>query len=242
VRIGRERVDLSVYVRALGVLGRNPTVVVVPLLVAVIGVFVAQISAASGGGAVGGLTGGITQFVMQLLQLFALGVAIIIGDAGWRRGRARFDDAWSDARRKGGDILFASFGFTFVLSIAQYAGAIIGSFGVILSALAVYGLIYTIAASAVGGVPGSAAIGISVERVKSAPITAAILTVIAIVLLFFFRSLVGVYIDGALANADGSSSILADLVDALVQAVLTGYLGIVMAKVYSDVSFTMPRF
>jgi hypothetical protein len=238
----RERIDLSVYARALGVFGRNPTVIVVPLLVAVIGVLVAQISGVSGGGALGGLTNGITGFIMLLLQLFGLGVAIIIGDAGWRRRVVRFDDAWQDARRKGGDILFAAFGFTFVLSIAQYAASILGSIGIILVALAVYGLIYTIAAAAIGGVPGSAAISVSFERVRSAPITAAILTVVAIVLLIYFGSFIGVYIDSWLFGLDGDTSIIAALIDALIRAIVTGYLGIVMAKVYSDVSFTAPRF
>jgi hypothetical protein len=32
------------------------------------------------------------------------------------------------------------------------------------------------------------------------------------------------------------------LLDAVVQAIVTGYIAIVMAKVYSDVSFTMPRW
>ena len=242
-RAPRERIDLTVYVRALGVLAKNPTAIVLPLLVAVIGVFVAQVTAASSGGTLGGITAGITQFLMQLLQLFALGVAIIIGEAGWRRGTAQFDDAWQDARRKGGDLLFAAFGFTFVLSIAQYAGQIVGSIGgLIISALAVYGLIYTIAASAIGGVPGSAAISISIERVKSAPLTAAILTVVGIVLLFFFRAFIGNAIDGLILAPDGSNAILAELVDALLQAILTAYLGIVMAKVYGDVSYTLPRF
>ena len=238
----RERIDLAVYVRAFGVLARNPTVIVLPLLAAVIGVLVGQITSASGGGLMGGFTAGITQFILQLLQLFALGVAIIIGDAGWRRGSVRFDDAWQDARRKAGDIFFAAFGFTFVLNIAQYAASIIGAIGLIIVVLAIYGLIYTIAAAAIGGVPGSAAIGVSVERVKSAPLTAAILTVVAVLLLFYFSSVANVAIDGWLAGIDGGQPIIAALVDAVVQAILTGYLGIVMAKVYSDVSFTAPRF
>jgi hypothetical protein len=242
MRIGREQIDLTVYVRALGVLARNPTVIVVPLLAAVIGVFVAQISDASGGGVASGLTGGITGFIALLLQLFALGVAIIIGDAGWRRNRASFDEGWQDARRKGGDILFASFGFTFVVSIAQYAGSIIGGFGVVLVALAFYGLIYTIAAAAIGGVPGSAAISASVEKVKASPLNAAILTVVAIVLLMYFGSFIGYYVDGWLAGVPGDNGIIAALVDALIRAVVTGYLGIVMAKVYSDVSFSAPRW
>jgi hypothetical protein len=241
MRNRREHIDLLVYVRALGVLARNPTAIVVPLLVAVIGVFVGQISAASGGGVVEGLTGGITAFVMQLLGLFALGVAIIIGDAGWRRGFTRFDDAWQDARRKSGDILFAAFGFTFVLTIAQYAAGLIGSVGIVLIALAVYGLVYTIAASAIGGVPGNASITVSIERVKSAPLTAAILTVVAVVLLLFFRAYVGIFIDTWLADTVGSSELIGELIDAFIQAILTGYLGVVMAKVYSDVSFTVPR-
>jgi hypothetical protein len=242
-RAPRERIDLLVYARAFGVLFRNPTVIIVPLLVAVIAVFVAQITNAAGGGPIAGFTGGITGFIVLLLQLFGLGTAIIIGDAGWRRGTVRFDDAWQDARRKGGDLLFAAFGFTFVLSIAQYAGSIVGSTaGLIITALAIYGLIYTIAAAAIGGVPGSAAISVSIDRVKSAPLTAAILTVVAIVLLFFFTSFIGAYVDLWLSTIDGASPIFAALIDALVRAIVTGYLGIVMAKVYSDVSFTMPRF
>ena len=64
---------------------------------------------------------------MLLIQLFALGVSIIIGDMGWRRGHASFDDAWQDARHKGRDILFAALGFRSCLSIAQYAGTVVGS-------------------------------------------------------------------------------------------------------------------
>ncbi len=242
MRVGRERIDLSVYARALGVFARNPVVIVIPLLVAIIGVLVAQISGVSGGGALGGLTNGITGFILLLLQLFGLGTAVIIGDAGWRRGTARFEDAWQDARRKGGDILFAAFGFTFVLSIAQYAATILGSVGIIVVALAVYGLIYTIAAAAIGGVPGGAAIGVSVERVRSAPITSAILTVVAILLLIYFGSFVGVYIDSWLFGLVGGTTIVAALIDAVIRAIVTGYLGIVMAKIYGDVSFTPPRF
>ena len=242
MRVGRERIDLSVYARALGVFARNPVVIVIPLLVAIIGVLVAQISGVSGGGALGGLTNGITGFILLLLQLFGLGTAIIIGDAGWRRRTARFEDAWQDARRKGGDILFAAFGFTFVLSIAQYAATILGSVGIIVVALAVYGLIFTIAAASIGGVPGGAAIGVSVERVRSAPITAAVLTVVAILLLIYFGSFVGVYIDSWLFGLVGGTTIVAALIDAFIRAIVTGYLGIVMANIYGDVSFTPPRF
>jgi hypothetical protein len=231
----RERFDLSVYLRAFGVFVRNPTVIVLPLLAGVIGVLVSQFSDVGGGG----LIGSLTTFLLLLIQLFALGVAIIIGDAGWRRGTASFDDAWQEARHKGRDILFAAFGFTFVISIAQYAAQIIGSFGIILMAVAVYALIYTIAAAAIGGVPGGGAISVSIERVRSAPITAAILTIVSIALFFY----VGRYVDQFVFGALGiTSPMIALILDALVQSIVTGYIAIVMAKVYADVSFTPPRW
>lgn len=231
----RERLDFSAYLRAVGVFARNPTVVVLPLLAGVIGVLIEQISDLAGPG----LLGSVTSFLLLLLQLFALGVSIIIADAGWRRGTASFDDAWQDARHKSRDILFAAFGFTFVLSIAQYASQIVGAFGVVLMALAAYGLIYTIAAAAIGGIPGGAAINVSLERVRSAPFTAAILAVVSLV---FFLYL-GPSADALIFNAGGiGSPIVALLLGALVRAILTGYVAIVMAKVYADVSFTPPRW
>lgn len=231
----RERIDLSVYVRGVSVFARNPTVIVLPLLAGVIGVLVEQISDVTGAG----LLGSVTSFLLLLLQLFALGVSIIIADAGWRRGSASFDDAWQDARNKSRDILFASFGFTFVLSIAQYATQIVGAVGVVLMALAAYGLIYTIAAAAIGGIPGGAAINVSIERVRSAPLTAAILTAVSLVFFLYF----GPSADALIFDASGiGSPIVAMLLGALVRAILTGYVAIVMAKVYADVSFTPPRW
>ena len=231
----RERIDIAVYARAFGVFARNPTVIVLPLLAGVIGVFVEQISDVAGEG----LLAGITSFLVLLLQLFALGVSIIIADAGWRRGSASFDEAWQDARNKSRDILFASFGFTFVLSIAQYATQIVGAVGVVLMALAAYGLIYTIAAAAIGGIPGGAAINVSIERVRSAPLTAAILTVVSLVFFLYLGPAAGALILGASGIA---SPTIAMLLGALVGAILMGYVAIVMAKVYADVSFTPPRW
>jgi hypothetical protein len=231
----RERIDFSVYLRAFGVLVRNPTVIVLPLLAGVIGVLVAQVSDLTGGGFIASLTA----FLVLLVELFALGVAIIIGDAGWRRGTASFDEAWQDARRKGRDILFAAFGFTFVISIAQYASQIIGSFGIILMAIAAYALIYTIAAAAIGGIPGGAAISVSIERVRGAPLAAALLTVVSLVLFFYVGQFIDVWIFGLFGLG---SPLIAMLLGAVVRAILTGYVAIVMAKVYTDVSFTMPRW
>ena len=232
----RERIDFSVYVRAFPVFARNPTVIVLPLLAGVIGVLVAQLSDVSGGG----LIASLTMFLVLLIKLFALGVSIIIADAGWRRGAASFDEAWQDGRRKGRDILFAAFGFTFVLQIAQYSAQIVGStLGTILTALAAYALIYTIAAAAIGGIPGGAAISVSIERVKSAPMAAALLTVVSLVLLFYVGGSINLWI---IELAGISSGIVAALIGTVIDAILTGYVAIVMAKVYADVSFTPPRW
>lgn len=236
MRPSRERLDFTVYVRALGVLARNPTVIVLPLLAGVIGVLVGQLSDLGGGG----LLASLTTFLLLLIQLFALGVAIIIGDMGWRRGSASFDDAWQDARNKGRDILFAAFGFTFVLSIAQMAGQLLGgTIGLILLALAAYALVYTIAAASIGGIPGGAAISVSIERVRGAPMTAAVLTVVSLVLMLY----VAHNLDYLLFEALGvTSPLIASLLDALIQSIVTGYVAIVMAKVYTDVAFSTPRW
>jgi hypothetical protein len=235
MKSSRERIDFLAYLRAFAVLARNPTVIVLPLLAGVIGVLVSQIS---GGG--GGILASLTTFLLLLIQLFALGVAIIIADAGWRRGSASFDEAWQEARHKGRDILFAAFGFTFVLSIAQYASTIVGAtIGIIILALAAYGLIYTIAAAAIGGVPGGGAISVSIERVKGAPMTAALLTVVSLLLFFYVG---GFAVQFAITNLGVTSPMIGLLLDAVVQSVVTGYIAVVMAKVYSDVSFTAPRW
>lgn len=235
MRPSRERVDLSIYVRALAVFARNPTVIVMPLLVAVIGILLAQVSGLTGGDA---LTGGLASFLLQLLQLFALGVSIIIADAGWRRGSASFDEAWQDARRKAGDIIFAAFGFTFVLQIALLAGSMVGSLGFILGALAVYGLIFAIPAAAIGGVPGGAAINASVERVKASPLTAAVLAVVTIVLLLFFRAYVGVWLEALVDSMLGGPSIVGPILGAAVSSIAAGYVATAMAGVYAEVAFS----
>ena len=119
-------VDLSVYVKAVALLVRNPAIVVVPLLMAVIGVFLQLTMMTSyGGGAMGSLTGRLALFISVMLELFGLGAACIMADDAWRHGRASFEKGWAEARTRGGDILFAALGFTLLLSVAQYAGSLI---------------------------------------------------------------------------------------------------------------------
>src|ERR1700730_6678333 len=113
----------GVYAAAVPLLLRNPSIIVIPLLMAVIGVLVGLALAPSSGGIAGGLTAGLGGFLVILLELFGLGAACVIADDAWRHGRASFDDGWNEARRRGGEILFAALGMTFVFLVAQYAGA-----------------------------------------------------------------------------------------------------------------------
>lgn len=232
----RERVDLSIYLRAFGVFARNPTVIVLPLVVGVFAVLVRQVGGMTGTDPV---TGGLISFIIALVQLFALGVSIIIADAGWRRGVASFDDAWQEARRKAGDIFFAAFGLTFVVQIALLAGRFFGaSIGLLLVGLAIYGLIFTIPAAAIGGLPGGAALNASVERVRAYPLTAAVLAIVTIVLVLAFGWYIAPSIDALVFESLNAPPILAPLLDALVSSIGAGYIATVSAKVYAEVAFS----
>jgi hypothetical protein len=107
----------------------------------------------------------------------------------------------------------------------------------VLLAIAVYALIYTIAAASIGGIPGSAAISVSIERVRSAPMTAALLTVVTLVLMLYVARNLDLLVFESLGV---TSPLIGSLLDALFQSIVTGYIAIVMAKVYTDVSFTPP--
>lgn len=227
------KIDFSIYLRAFAVFARNPTVVVLPLVVAVLNILVERIAGLTGTDAI---SGGVEAFILQLLQLFALGVSVVIADAGWRRGSASFDDAWQDARRRGGDLLFAAFGVTFVVQIALYAGTLIGPLGPAFGALAIYGLVFAIPAAAIGGVPGAAAINTSIEHVRAAPLAAGVLAAAAVVISFTGMVLVPVWLT-PLTDALGGSALAASLLTAAAASVATGYTAIVMAKVYADTVF-----
>jgi hypothetical protein len=232
-------VDLLMYLRALGLLVRNPSIIVIPLLMAVIGVLLAQVSGVSGGGAfLGGVTGGIASFIQLLLELFGFGTACIIADAAWRNGRASFDASWEEARRKGGEILVAALGFTFVLYVAQYAGSLVGVFGLIVVAAAIFFLLYTIPAAAIGGVPGGAALQVSIDRARSNPLPTIITAVVAVAALLYIP--IGVASLLALLVAPvtfASYTLVVALIGAVAQAITIAYLALIVTKTYTDISF-----
>jgi hypothetical protein len=231
--------DLLMYVRAFGLFVRNPSIIVVPLLMGVIGVFFAQIGGGdAGGGVVGGLTSGLMSLLILLLKMFAFGTACIIADMAWRRGRASFDDGWNEARRKGGEILTAAMGFTFVLYLASYAGTLVGPLTPVLLAVAIYFLIYTIPAAAIGGVPGGAALQVSIERARYNPLPTIIVAVVSVVAFLYLGVLLGPLFSLLLEQMSFASvNLLAALFEAIVQAIAVGYIALVVTKTYSDISF-----
>src|ERR1700736_4967037 len=234
-------VDLSVYVKAVPLLVRNPAIVVVPVLMAVIAVLLRLVMTPYGSG-VGGLTGQLASFIVILLELFGLGTACIIADDAWRHGSASFDRGWSEARRKGGDILFAALGFTLLLSVAQYAGSLIGPLAIVLGVAVIVFLIWTIPAAAVGGVPGGAAIQEAIDRVRVPPLSAVVAAIVTVALAVIGVALLSVYLEALLLPLMGGSSIPPLLVSALLQGIAVGYVALVLTKTYTDAALRPRRW
>jgi hypothetical protein len=162
-------IDLGAYLRAFVLLARNPQIVLAPLLAAITSVLLQLVIPGGNGDFISSANSGIAGLISQLIGSFGLAVAMIVADAAWRHGRAPFDDAWDDARRKAGDILIAALGLNFVVYVAGLIGGFVGSAGtIVLSLVATYFFIYTLPAAAIGGVPGSAALQVSLERARTA--------------------------------------------------------------------------
>ncbi|MBV8749047.1 MAG: hypothetical protein JO103_04980 [Candidatus Eremiobacteraeota bacterium] len=232
--------DLGVYARAVPLLLRNPVIIVVPLLMAVIGVALSLTGAPSGGGFVGTATGGLMGLIVRLLQLFGLGVACIIADEAWRRGSASFERGWSDAQRRAGDIFFTAIGITLIFAVASYAGLLLGLGNVALAlvAIATVFLIWAIPAAAVGGIPGGAAIQTSIERVRSAPLPAILVAVVYVALTAYAVPWAATEITLLLSPYAGGEIVLIELlINALLQAIAIGYIALVVTKLYTDSAF-----
>jgi len=175
-------VDWKLYVLAIPLLARNPALLLAPFAGALVGVF---LTAFYGGVAAadplsGMVSGGIAQLIAFLLKSFALGVSLIIASGAWRRGVYSFDDAWVDARRKAGDILMAALGLNLVVYVAGLVGAFVSPpAGMLLSLAAIYFLIYTLPAAAIGGFPGTAALQASIDRVQRRYVPTAVLLIVS---------------------------------------------------------------
>ncbi|HTJ28261.1 MAG TPA: hypothetical protein VMA36_19035 [Candidatus Limnocylindria bacterium] len=236
-------VDLSPYVGAIPLLVRNPTIIVVPLLMSVIGVLFGQLFSPYGGGLLTEATGGIAALIALLLDFFGMGAACVMADDAWRGGRVSFDSGWTEARRRGGDILMAAIGVSLLLSVGQYVSNLFGGVGIILMAVIAFFLIFTIPAAAVGGIPGGAAIQVSIDRVRSAPLAAGIATAATIVLVLFVPPQAALFLGTLIAPyTAGSDVIVASLLKALIQSITISYMALVLTKTYSELAFSGRRW
>lgn len=224
------RVDFGMYFQAFGLAARHPSIFAIPLLAAVAELLLTQLSYLFTD-SLGGAGAGIFQLLIQLVYLWAFGIAIIQASNIWRGRRGTFDEAWEEGRPKFGSIALAAIGFQFVVWAASYVGSLFGTFGLVLAAVAAFFLIYTIPAAAIGGLPGSLALSGSVRAVRAAPLGSLILAII-----FFAIWYVAVPI-GLPYLLVHLSATFWSFVTAAVRALALGYLAFPFAKQYDDVAF-----
>lgn len=233
--------DLSIYLRAFPMLFRRPSVFVAPLLGAVVALVLQELGYY--------LTAPLGQFgaslffwVANIFYSLAFGIAIIQADSVERGLRGTFEAAWEEGRRKASGIILAAIGFWFLYWIAGYIGAMIGSLTIaaVLSLVAAFFLIYTIPAAAIGGLPGSLAIGGSIRAARAEPFGAAILTVVLIVTFLGISGsppILTTAIAYEIASALHLGPDVSLLLWAALEALALGYLAFPFAKQYADVAY-----
>jgi magnesium-transporting ATPase (P-type) len=224
------KVDLAMYVQALPLYARNLGVLFPPLVAALIAIGLMYAGvwffAASGGAGIG-----LVALLINIMYGFAFGISVIFADDAWRHGRGNLSSAWSDGRRKAGNILIAVIGFFFLTWVARYIGAMSGSSYVALAlgALAVWAFIYSIPAAAIGGTPGGAALSASLQSARRQPLATAILVAICLIV---WMGLTYYAIQWLPFDEIGNQ-----IAVALLTAIALGYIALVVAKQYSDVAF-----
>lgn len=224
--------DLGMYVRAVPLLLRHPSILAVPLLAAVVDVLADQVTPLLTN-ALGGAGSGIFVMLVQLVYLWAFGVAIVQASNIWRSRRGSFDEAWDEARAKFGSIALAAVGFQFIVWAASYIGSFLGAYvGLGLGAVAAFFLIYTMPAAAIGGMPGSLALSASIRGVRS---NVAASIVLALVFFAMWYVLVPICLPFALTRL---TPLEWQLVMAAARALALAYLAFPFAKQYDDVAFT----
>jgi hypothetical protein len=232
-------VDFAAYLRAVGLLIRNPGLALAPLLMGVAQVLLFMVlPMGNGGGLAGMANSGIASLIAQLLNSFGLAVSLIMAESLWRQRGARFDDAWEGARRNAGGILLAAVGYNFVIWIASYFGSAVPYGSIVLGVVASFFFIYTVPAAAIGGIPGGAALQVALERARRSPFPTAIVTA---VYLFVYYILTAIVTDAVLPlvleKDPYAPYVVGRIVAALVQAIAAGYVALVLAKAYDDASY-----
>jgi hypothetical protein len=219
------------YVQAVPLLVKHPSILAVPLLAAIMAVLINAALAPLMTNALGGVGAGIFSIIVQLIYLWAFGIAIIQASHVWRNRKGTFDEAWEEGRSKFGGILLGAVGFQFVIWAASYIGSFFGGvLGIVLGIVAAFFLIYTIPAAAIGGMPGSLAISASIRAVRANVVGSIVLAVVFVGLWL----IVPVYLPYAIGHL---SQVLYSLVTAAYEALVLGYMAFPFAKQYDDVAF-----
>ncbi len=230
-RGGRPSVDLAIYGRAFVYLLRNPSIFALPLLAAIIDMFVSYWQTLFTD-PLGGLGTGLFAFILQLVYLFAFGGAVIQANNIARGYRAGFDDAWEETRRKAGGILIAALGFQFVVYAAGYVGGLLGSpiLQIGLQLIAYFFMILTIPAASIGGLPGGLALSGSIRAVRANSLACVILAIVFVALWVFLFGYVGnaLTVYGEIPYLIGT---------AIFRAIVLAYMAFPFAVTYDETAF-----
>jgi hypothetical protein len=126
-----------------------------------------------------------------------------------------------------------------VIYLAGLAGGFLGLYGALaLTFVAYYFFIYTMPAAAIGGVPGGGALNVSVERARRAPLPTLAVTVVYMFAFTFVPTLVVQALSPVLLGSSiFANGIVSSLLVAVIKAIVTGYVALVLAKTYEDVSY-----
>lgn len=230
MRRGGPNVNLAIYGQALLHLFRHPSILALPLLAAIIDMFVSYWSNLFTD-PLGGAGAGLFQFAIQIVYLFAFGSAVIQANSIARGYHTNFDDSWEETRRKAGGILIAAIGFQFVTSLGAYIGELLGAtIGIALQLIAYFFLILVIPAAAIGGLPGGLAISGSIRAVRANWPACVILAIVFVALWIFVPqyALIPLAPYGTIPSLIGI---------AVVRAILLAYLAFPFAVTYDETAF-----
>jgi hypothetical protein len=196
-----------------------------------------------GGGGFDTLSAGLYGLLGRLVSGFGLALALIAADSVWRYGKAPMRETWETGTRKLGDLFFAAMGFTFVVSLAGLVGGFLGPLSLILVLVAFYFFVYTIPAAAIGGVPGSAALNVSLERARDNPATTLPIAILYYAVLYVLPPAVVSLMTPLLLSSDlFANPVVSSLVVVVVTTLFRGYLAFVMSKTYADLAFGRRRW
>ncbi len=228
---GGQRVDYGIYARAFAYLATHPSILALPLLAALIDVLVSHFSGFMTD-PLGGLGSGLFQMIVQIVYLFAFGVAVIQANNTARGYKAGFDDAWEEGKRKASGIVLAAIGFQFLAFAAGYVGSILGGYvQLLLQLIAYFFLILTIPAAAIGGLPGGLALSGSIRAVRANYVPCILLAVAFVIGWIYVPQAVSILV-GPHLGLFGY-----EIVMALVRAIVLAYLAFPFAVTYDSIAF-----